>query len=70
MRSLSPKINNFKIEMIEREINIALLSEIWEKDACKKQKYEFQKMLQVEGLKYISTPRKGKRVGGLQLLPI
>ena len=54
--------------MIEREINIALLSEIWEKDACKKQKYEFQNLLQVEGLKYISTPRKGKRDGGAAIV--
>ena len=68
MRSLTPKLNNFKNDMIEREISVALLSEVWEKKSCKKQQFEVQKMLQMEGLKYISTPRTTKRGVGLPLL--
>ena len=50
--------------MIEREISVTLLSEVWEKANCKKPQYEIEKMLQLECLKYISTPRTTKRGGG------
>ena len=66
LRSLTPKLNNFKDDLIEREISVALLSEVWEKTSCKKQQYEVEKMFQLDGLKYISTPRITKRGGGLQ----
>ena len=66
LRSLTPKLYNFKNVMIEREISVALLSEVWEKANCKKQQYEIEKMLQLEGLKYISTPRTTKRGGRQQ----
>ena len=36
MRSLIPKINNFKLDIKEREISVALLSEVWEKHKGKK----------------------------------
>ena len=65
MRSLLPKINNFKTDFLEREISIALLSEVWEKKKCKKQQYQFDKLFHLEGLKYISTPRTFKRGGGI-----
>ena len=64
MRSLMPKINNFKIDVLERNISIALLSEIWEKKGKKKHKLEIEKMLQQDGLKYISTPRPSSKRGG------
>ena len=57
LRSLGPKLKNFKIDMLEREIGVSLLSEVWEKTECKKQNYEIEKMFQMDGLKYISTPR-------------
>ena len=53
MRSLSPKINNFKTDVLEREISIALLSEVWEKAKSKKHQFQFEKMFQISGLKYI-----------------
>ena len=68
LRSLWPKINNFKIDMQEREITVALLSEVWEKANCKKQQFELEKMLNMEGLKYISTPRMTKRGGGAAIV--
>ena len=64
LRSLGPKLKNFKIDMLEREIGVSLLSEVWEKTECKKQQHELEKMFQMDGLKYISTPRTQKRGGG------
>ena len=35
LRSLIPKINNFKNDMLEREISLVLISEVWEKKHSK-----------------------------------
>ena len=51
LRSLWPKLNNFKIDMAERSIGAAMLSEVWEKVNLKKQQFELEKMLNMEGLK-------------------
>ena len=67
-RSLSPKLYNFKNDIIQRGISVSMCSEVWEKAHCKKQKFEFEKMLQMEGLKYISTPRTTKRGGGAAII--
>ena len=64
LRSLLPKINNFKSDILEREIGLALLSEIWEVKGKKKHMSEITKMLELEGLKYISTPRGSYKRGG------
>ena len=67
-RSLPPKLYNFKNDMIQRDISVSLCSEVWEKANCKKQKFEIEKMFQMEGLKYISTPRTTKRGGGAAII--
>ena len=54
--------------MAERNIGAAMLSEVWEKANCKKQQFELEKMLNMEGLKYISTPRLTKRGGGAAIV--
>ena len=54
--------------MIQRGISVSLCSEIREKANCKKQKAEIEEMLQMEGLKYISTPRTTKRGGGAAII--
>ena len=64
LRSFWPKLNNFKEDMILRDISCAMLSEVWEKANCKKQQYELEKMLNMDGIKYISTPRMTKQGGG------
>ena len=64
VRSLLPKINNFKTDVLEREIGLSLLSEIWEVKGKKKHASEVTKMLEIEGLKYISTPRASYKRGG------
>ena len=53
VRSLLRKINSFKRDVLERGIGLALLSEIWEVKGKKKHISEIEKMLEVEGLKYI-----------------
>ena len=64
MRSLLPKIRNFAEDMVHRNIQIALLCEVWEKSANKKYQQEIERMLELNGLKYISCPRAGGRTGG------
>ena len=68
MRSLIPKISNYKNDLLERDISLSLLSEVWGKSSCKKHQFEIEKMLQIDGLKYISTPRTTKRGGGAAIV--
>ena len=69
LRSLMPKVNNFVRDIHERDIGVALLSEVWEQKSKKKHVFEVDKMLYMEGLKYISTPRPtGKRGGGAAIV--
>ena len=68
LRSLWPKLNSFKDDMILRDISCAMLSEVWEKENCKKQQFELEKLLNMEGIKYISTPRMTKRGGGAAIV--
>ena len=63
LRSFWPKVNSFKNDMAMRDISCAMLSEVWEKANCRKQQFELEKMLNIDGLKYISTPRITKRGG-------
>ena len=64
VRSLLPKINSYKTDILEREIGLSLLTEIWEVEGKKKHMSEVTKMLEKEGLKYISTPRASHKRGG------
>ena len=64
LHSLMPKVRNFTLDMQERQIGCGLLSEVWEKKNKKKHKYEIERMLYMEGLKYISTPRPSAKRGG------
>ena len=57
LRSFFPKVKNVKNDIIERAIDCAFLSEIWEQKENKKHKKEIEKLLEMDGLKYISTPR-------------
>ena len=62
LRSLFPKIGNFKNDLFERQVDVSLCSEVWEKAESKKHKDEIEKMLEMDGLKYFSTTRpRGKR---------
>ena len=43
VRSLIPKIGSFKNDILERNISLSILSEVWEKANCKKQQFELKK---------------------------
>ena len=68
LRSIWPKLNSFKNDLKMRDISCAMLSEVWQKESCKKQQYQIEKMMNMEGLKYISTPRINKRGGGAAIV--
>ena len=63
-RSLFPKIGNFKTDLLERKIDVGFACEIWEQKENKVHKQEIEKMLELDGLKYISAPRPSNRNGG------
>ena len=56
-RSIFPKLGNMKKDILERNIQAAFCCEIWEKKENKLHQFEIVNMLEMEGLKYISTPR-------------
>ena len=59
-----PKCENFIQDLIEREIRLSILTEIWEKPGKRKHKFNIEKMLHMHGYKYISTPRPPSKRGG------
>ena len=68
MRSLFPKINNLVTDILNREIGIACLNEIWEKEEFKDHQEKIEEISEMDGLKYISNPRKVKRGGGSAII--
>ena len=64
VRSLFPKIRSFKTDMLERAVSVAFVSEIWEQKENFKHITEIEIMLEMDGLKYISTSRPSKTKGG------
>ena len=72
LRSMIPKIKSLKTDILEREIDCAFLTEIWQQMANKEHQYEIEKMLEMSGLAYISCPRppnaKGVSYGGAAIV--
>ena len=64
MRSLMPKVDNFANDVLERNIDIAFLGEVWEKENDKSHKNKIERLLELKGIKYISTPRRTLKRGG------
>ena len=50
--------------MKERESDISFLTEVWEKKEKKKHQLKLEELLEMHGIKYISTPRPGAQRGG------
>ena len=67
-RSLGLKIKNFQEDMFLQDIDVALCSETWEKSNNKKYQKNIEEMLELNGLKMISNPRKYKRGGGVSII--
>ena len=72
LRSLIPKIYSLKNDIIERSVDLAFLQEIWEQNEKKSHQFEIDKLLEIDGLQYLSNPRpknaKGKSYGGVALI--
>ena len=72
LRSLFPKIGNLTTDMLERSVYVRFLSEIWENSSKAEHSYEIEKLLELNGLKYISTTRspnaKGVCYGGAAIV--
>ena len=59
-----PKIGNFGQDMHDRMCSLSFLTEVWQKSENKKHQFKIEELLELKGLKYISTPRPGTRRGG------
>ena len=64
MRSLWSKANNLGEDIIERDLDISFLSEVWEKKENTLHQSCIEELLELKGISYISTPRPGTRRGG------
>ena len=64
IRALFPKIDNFARDMEERESDLSFITEVWQKLENKKHQFKLEELLEMRGIKYISTPRPGARRGG------
>ena len=71
-QSLPPKIESLKSDLSERKIDVAFLQEIWEKTDDPKMESEIKKMLELNGLLYVSSPRPldphGRAYGGTAII--
>ena len=58
------QILSLATDMEERSIDICCVSEIWEKAEDKVHQGQIESLLELNGIKYISNPRRGRRGGG------
>ena len=63
LRSLGPKIKSLGTDILERNVSCAFCQEIWENESDRNLQFEIEKLLELEGLKYISTSRKPNKKG-------
>ena len=64
VRSLFPKLNSFKTDMIERAVQVAFISEVWEQKENEEHSNAIEEMLEIDGLHYISKSRPSTNRGG------
>ena len=67
-RSIGPKLNNIIEDMKLRSISCMLATETWQKESSKKFQKEVERLIEMEGMKMISKPRKYKRGGGVCII--
>ena len=72
LRSLIPKIKSLKNDIFERGVDLAFLQEVWEQTDSQSHQFQIEKLLEIDGLQYISNPRpkndKGKSYGGVAIV--
>ena len=66
-RSLFPKFNNLVDELLENEMHLGLHSEVWEVQEKRAHANHIEAALEIKGIQYISTPRHGRRGGGVAI---
>ena len=70
-KCLIPKIQSLKNDILERSVDLGFLQEIWEQ-SDKTQQFKIEKLLELDGLQYISNPRpknaQGKSYGGVAII--
>ena len=64
MRSIWAKINHLGDDINMRGTDLTFLTEIWQKEENKRHSFAIEEMLEMKGIKYISTPRPGAKRGG------
>ena len=64
IRSFFPKLYNFSQDMEERQCDLSFVTEVWQQLENKKHMFQLEELLEMRGIKYISTPRPGARRGG------
>ena len=67
-----PKIQSLKNDLVERSVGIGFLQETWEQSENHVHQFEVEKLLEIDGSKYISAPRPknwlGRSYGGVALV--
>ena len=64
MRSIWSKLGSLAQDMDERDTDIAILSEVWEKKENLKHQSKLEELFELKETKYISTARPGAKRGG------
>ena len=59
-----PKVRSAAQDILERESDLVFLTEICQKEDDKKHQYRIEELLELDGIKYTSTPRPGSKRGG------
>ena len=63
-RSLWPRVQNVKDDILLRSIDVQICSETWEKEDDSRLKTVMEELFELHGLQYISCPRPNKKRGG------
>ena len=56
-RSLFPKLNNVITDMTERQVDILMLSKIWQKDGCFTQEAEIEEACELKDVSILTKAR-------------
>ena len=64
VRSLFPKVNSFKTDMLERSVDVGFVSEVWEQEENEDHAHKIEELLEIDGLQYISKSRPASTRGG------
>ena len=64
MRSIWSKLSSLAEDMEERDTDLTILSEVWEKKENTKHQAKIEELLEIKDTKYFSTARPGNKRGG------